>query len=59
MSNKIKIGIVGYGNLGKGAIEAIKQTPDMELVAIFTRRDPKDLNLNDAQCKNCTYFKSD
>ena len=46
MSNKIKIGIVGYGNLGKGAIEAIKQTEDMELVAIFTRRDPKDLNLN-------------
>ena len=41
MSNKIKIGIVGYGNLGKGAIKAIKQTQDMELVAVFTRRDPK------------------
>jgi len=51
MSNKIKIGIVGYGNLGKGAIEAIKQTQDMELVAIFTRRDPKDLNLNEPNVK--------
>lgn len=37
---KIKAGIVGYGNLGKGVEIAIKQNPDMELVAIFTRRDP-------------------
>jgi diaminopimelate dehydrogenase len=51
MSNKIKIGIVGYGNLGKGAIQAIKQTQDMELVAIFTRRDPKDLNLDEPNVK--------
>ncbi|SOC43099.1 diaminopimelate dehydrogenase [Ureibacillus acetophenoni] len=49
MNKKIKIGIVGYGNLGKGAIEAIKQTQDMELVAVFTRRDPKDLNINDVK----------
>lgn len=47
MSKKIKLGIVGYGNLGKGAIEAIKQTQDMELVAVFTRRDPKDINHDD------------
>ena len=51
MSKKIKLGIVGYGNLGKGAIEAIKQTPDMELVAIFTRRDPKDLNIDEPNVK--------
>lgn len=51
MSNKIKLGIVGYGNLGKGAVEAIKQTQDMELVAIFTRRDPKDLNLDEPNIK--------
>jgi len=40
MGNAIKIGIVGYGNLGRGVESAIKQNPDMELVAIFTRRDP-------------------
>ncbi|MEG6522782.1 diaminopimelate dehydrogenase [Desulfotomaculum sp. 1211_IL3151] len=39
MTNKIRVGIVGYGNLGKGVHSAIKQNPDMELVAIFTRRD--------------------
>lgn len=43
MSDILKIGIVGYGNLGKGAELAIKQNPDMELVAIFTRRTPADL----------------
>ena len=36
----IKIGIVGYGNLAKGAECAIRQNPDMELLAVFTRRDP-------------------
>ncbi|MBB6634944.1 diaminopimelate dehydrogenase [Cohnella thailandensis] len=40
MSTKIQVGIVGYGNLGKGVVSAIKQNPDMELVGIFTRRDP-------------------
>jgi diaminopimelate dehydrogenase len=39
MENKIKIGIMGYGNLGRGVKSAIKQNPDMELVAVFTRRD--------------------
>lgn len=37
----IKIGIVGYGNLGKGVEKAIAQNPDMELVAVFTRRQPE------------------
>lgn len=39
--NKIRIAIAGYGNLGKGVEMAISQNPDMELVALFTRRDPK------------------
>lgn len=38
--NKIKIGIIGYGNLGKSAELAILQNQDMDLVGIFTRRDP-------------------
>ncbi|UVI30075.1 diaminopimelate dehydrogenase [Paenibacillus spongiae] len=44
MSNSIRIGIVGYGNLGKGVVSAIGQNPDMELVGIFTRREPSTLN---------------
>lgn len=36
----IKIGIVGYGNLGRGVECAIRQNPDMELAAVFTRRNP-------------------
>lgn len=39
----IKIGILGYGNLGKGVELGIRQNPDMELIAIFTRREAKDL----------------
>lgn len=41
---KIKIGIYGYGHLGKGVEIAIHQNPDMELVGIFTRRDPSTLS---------------
>ena len=37
----IRIGIMGYGNLAKGVECAIRQNPDMELCAVFTRRDPK------------------
>ncbi|MBQ3553136.1 MAG: diaminopimelate dehydrogenase [Clostridia bacterium] len=37
---KIRIGIAGYGNLGRGVEMALAQNPDMELVALFTRRDP-------------------
>lgn len=43
MESKIKIGIVGYGNLGRGVEHAISQQPDMELVGIFTRRDPSSV----------------
>ncbi len=41
----IKIGILGYGNLGRGVECAIKQNDDMELVAVFTRREPKNVNI--------------
>ena len=41
--HKIRIGICGYGNLGKGVESEITKSKDMELVAIFTRRDPKSL----------------
>lgn len=37
----IRIGIVGYGNIGRGVEKAVRQAPDMELTGIFTRRDPK------------------
>ena len=42
----IRIGIFGYGNLGRGVESAIKQNPDMTLVAVFTRRDPSALKIN-------------
>ena len=40
---KIRIGIMGYGNLGRGVELAVRQNPDMVLAAFFTRRDPKTL----------------
>ena len=43
MSNTIRVGIVGYGNLGRGVELALRQNPDMELAAFFTRRDPSAL----------------
>ena len=39
----IRIGILGYGNLGKGIACGIRQNPDMALTAIFTRRDPASI----------------
>ena len=43
---KIRIGICGYGNLGRGVESEIKKSKDMELVAIFTRRDPSLVKVN-------------
>lgn len=43
MNKKWKIGIVGYGNLGKGVHKALRQNADLELAAIFTRRDPASM----------------
>lgn len=40
MAEKIRIGIVGYGNLGRGVEKALALSPDMQLVGIFSRRDP-------------------
>jgi len=42
----MRLGILGYGNLGKGVELAVKQNDDVELVAVFTRRDPKSLKIN-------------
>ena len=42
----IRIGIYGYGNLGRGVENAIKQNEDMELVAVFSRRDPAAVKIN-------------
>ena len=41
----IKIGIAGYGNLGRGVECAVKQNPDMTLAAVFTRRNPEDVQI--------------
>ena len=41
----MKIGILGYGNLGRGVECAIKENPDTELVAVFTRRDPAKVKI--------------
>ncbi len=41
----MKLAILGYGNLGRGVECAIKQNPDMELVAVFTRRNPETVNI--------------
>lgn len=41
----IRIGILGYGNLGRGVECAVKQNEDMELAAVFTRRDPGQVKI--------------
>lgn len=41
----IRIGILGYGNLGRGVECAVKSNPDMELVAVFTRRNPDTVKI--------------
>ena len=42
---KIRIGIVGYGNIGRGVEQSIKHNDDMELKAVFTRRDPASVKI--------------
>ena len=49
----IRIGIYGYGNLGRGVESAIRQNKDMELVAVFTRRDPSTLKIRTESAKVC------
>ncbi len=41
----VRIGILGYGNLAKGVESAVKQNDDMELAAVFTRRDPSSVSI--------------
>ncbi len=41
----MKIGILGYGNLGRGVEFAVKENPNTELAAVFTRRNPADLKI--------------
>lgn len=42
----VRVGIVGYGNVGRGVECAVNKSTDMELVAVFTRRDPQSLKIN-------------
>lgn len=49
----IKIGILGYGNLGRGVECAVKQNDDMELVAVFTRRNPEDVKILTETARVC------
>ena len=44
MQNSIRIGIAGYGNLGRGVETAIHKNPDLQLVGIFTRRAPESVS---------------
>lgn len=41
----MKVGILGYGNLGRGVECAVRQNADVELAAVFTRRDPATVKL--------------
>ena len=49
----IRVGIFGYGNLGRGVEKAIRQNSDMKLVAVFTRRNPEDLKIETADVAVC------
>ena len=49
----IRIGILGYGNLGRGVECAVKQNPDMEVVAVFTRRNPKSVSILTKSAQVC------
>ena len=53
----IRIGIAGYGNLGRGVEAAVKNNPDMELVAVFSRRDPDSVKIRTAGVKVYPYDK--
>lgn len=52
----VRIGILGYGNLGRGIECAIRQNQDMELVAVFTRRDPQQVKI---QIEGVSVYKVD
>lgn len=52
----MNIGIYGYGNLGRGVEDAVRRNPDMELVAVFTRRNPDSLKI---ESKNVPVVSTD
>ena len=56
MKNQIKIAIAGYGNLGRGVEHSILKNPDMKLVGVFSRRDPKSLQ---TLCEDTKVFSID
>ena len=47
----MRIGILGYGNLGRGVEAAVRQNPDTELVAVFTRRNPETVKIQTESAK--------
>ncbi len=51
MSEKIKVAIAGYGNIGRGVEAAIAQNEDMILTTVFTRRNPESIQINTASAK--------
>ena len=54
----IRIGIMGYGNLGRGVECAVKHNPDLELAAVFTRRDPETVKiLTETQLRSAMWTK--
>ena len=56
---KIRLGILGYGNIGRGVAQAIRMNPDMELVAFFSRRDPALVELDPADAGTPVYAAKD
>ncbi|EOL43413.1 diaminopimelate dehydrogenase [Enterococcus caccae] len=53
----IKVAIIGYGNLGRGVERSIKQNNDMELVGVFTRRDPETVQTEGAKAFTMEHLK--
>ena len=51
----MRVGIIGYGNLGRGVEAALSHADDMELKAVFTRRDPSKLKIATEGAKVCSY----
>ena len=58
MSDAIRIGIVGYGNLGRGVEASLAQNPDMQLVGVYTRRDPSSVETAGAPVQPMSVLES-
>lgn len=57
--SKIKIGIVGYGNIGRGVETAINSSNDTELVAVFTRRQPETIKIKSPYAKVLSFSEAE